>query len=243
MCDDDGVEGFPFVRRRDNIVLIGLSTGVPTAPFLATGWLGTETARRTHRRAQKTQKRRSVPRDSDPSSAGQQRPHSTSDCSMLQCSNAIIADHGAELLLHGHDHLHMINWLHGPDGTRVPAVGVPSASAAPGGDRGQCSVQSLSDRRHARRLAVRTDFARPQFIGRGRATKALHAAWLGMRIGEHGQRDQRNHADDNAKHECPNGLPATVAPFVPEHQMRAAASGIVGAAPARARPADARRSA
>ena len=46
----------------------------------------------------------------------------------------IIADHGAELLLHGHDHLHMINWLNGPDGTRVPAVGVPSASAAPGKD-------------------------------------------------------------------------------------------------------------
>ena len=41
MCDDDGVEGFPFVRRRNNVVLIGLSTGVPTAPFLATGWLGT----------------------------------------------------------------------------------------------------------------------------------------------------------------------------------------------------------
>jgi hypothetical protein len=36
------------------------------------------------------------------------------------------------LLLHGHDHRHMINWLDGPAGTRVPAVGVPSASAAPG---------------------------------------------------------------------------------------------------------------
>ena len=44
----------------------------------------------------------------------------------------VIAEHGAELLLHGHDHLHMLNWLAGPDGTRVPAVGVPSASAAPG---------------------------------------------------------------------------------------------------------------
>ena len=42
MCDDDGVGGFPFVRRRGNIALIGLSTGVPTAPFLATGWLGTK---------------------------------------------------------------------------------------------------------------------------------------------------------------------------------------------------------
>ena len=44
----------------------------------------------------------------------------------------VIAAHGAELLLHGHDHLHMLNWLDGPNGTRVPAVGVPSASAAPG---------------------------------------------------------------------------------------------------------------
>jgi len=29
----------------------------------------------------------------------------------------------------------MINWLEGPNGTRVPAVGVPSASAAPGSDK------------------------------------------------------------------------------------------------------------
>jgi hypothetical protein len=47
----------------------------------------------------------------------------------------VIAAHGADLLLHGHDHLHMINWLEGPNGTRVPAVGVPSASAAPSGDK------------------------------------------------------------------------------------------------------------
>jgi 3',5'-cyclic AMP phosphodiesterase CpdA len=44
----------------------------------------------------------------------------------------VIAAHGAELLLHGHDHVHMLNWLAGSDGTRVPAVGVPAASAAPG---------------------------------------------------------------------------------------------------------------
>jgi 3',5'-cyclic AMP phosphodiesterase CpdA len=44
---------------------------------------------------------------------------------------AVIAQHGAELILHGHDHIHQLHWLIGPDG-RVPAVGVPSASAAPG---------------------------------------------------------------------------------------------------------------
>src|SRR6478736_5897845 len=100
MSDDDAAGGFPFVRRRGNIALIGLSTGVPTAPFLATGWLGTDQL------------------------AG-----------LAAVLKRVIAAHGADLLLHGHDHLHMINWLDGPSGTRVPAVGVPSASAK--GDTGR----------------------------------------------------------------------------------------------------------
>ena len=44
----------------------------------------------------------------------------------------IIAAHGADLVIHGHDHVHMFNWLQGPNGTKVPALGVPSASAAIG---------------------------------------------------------------------------------------------------------------
>jgi len=47
----------------------------------------------------------------------------------------VLKAHGAELVLHGHDHVHMVNWLPGPNGTRVPAVGVPSASAKPGMDK------------------------------------------------------------------------------------------------------------
>ncbi|MBI3704941.1 MAG: metallophosphoesterase, partial [Rhizobiales bacterium] len=41
MSDDDGIAGFPFLRRRGPLALIGITTGVPTAPFLANGWLGT----------------------------------------------------------------------------------------------------------------------------------------------------------------------------------------------------------
>src|SRR5262245_25012223 len=33
---------FPFVRRRGPVALIGLSTAVPTAPFMATGRLGAD---------------------------------------------------------------------------------------------------------------------------------------------------------------------------------------------------------
>ena len=35
-----GGEPFPFVRRRGPLALIGLSSAVPTAPFMATGRLG-----------------------------------------------------------------------------------------------------------------------------------------------------------------------------------------------------------
>ena len=37
MSGDDGAAGFPFVRRRGPLALIGLSTAVPTPPFMATG--------------------------------------------------------------------------------------------------------------------------------------------------------------------------------------------------------------
>ncbi|MBV8791002.1 MAG: metallophosphoesterase, partial [Pseudolabrys sp.] len=40
MRGDGGDHGFPFVRRRDGVALIVLSTGIPTPPFMATGALG-----------------------------------------------------------------------------------------------------------------------------------------------------------------------------------------------------------
>ncbi len=40
MCGDDGVQRFPFLRRRGDVALIALSTGLPTGPFMATGRLG-----------------------------------------------------------------------------------------------------------------------------------------------------------------------------------------------------------
>ena len=40
MRGDDGLDRFPFLRRRGNVALIGLSTALPTAPLLATGRLG-----------------------------------------------------------------------------------------------------------------------------------------------------------------------------------------------------------
>jgi 3',5'-cyclic AMP phosphodiesterase CpdA len=134
MSDDDAAGGFPFVRRRGNIALIGLSTGVPTAPFLATGWLGTEQLAglaAVLNRLKNENVFRVVLIHHPPVSTAA-RHKQLLDAPVLK---RVIAAHGADLLLHGHDHLHMINWLDGPGGARVPAVGVPSASAK--GDTGR----------------------------------------------------------------------------------------------------------
>jgi 3',5'-cyclic AMP phosphodiesterase CpdA len=40
----------------------------------------------------------------------------------------VLAAHGADLVLHGHDHCRAILWLDGLD-KKIPAVGAPSASA------------------------------------------------------------------------------------------------------------------
>ncbi len=134
MHGDDGTNGFPFVRRRGPLALIGLSTAVPTAPFMATGRLGeAQLARLAETLVALARERlfRVVLIHHPPVSQAKWHKRLTDAAGFLR----VIGVHGAELVLHGHDHLHMINWLIGPNGTRVPAVGVPSASAAWGASK------------------------------------------------------------------------------------------------------------
>ncbi len=134
MSDDDGSGGFPFVRRRGDVAMIGLSTGVPTGPFLATGWLGTKQLAEFAAilNALKSENLFRIVLIHHPPISEAGRHKRLLDAAVFK---RVIAAHGADLLLHGHDHVHMINWLDGPNGTRVPAVGVPSASAKPAGDK------------------------------------------------------------------------------------------------------------
>jgi 3',5'-cyclic AMP phosphodiesterase CpdA len=117
---------FPFLRRRGPLALIGLSSAVPTAPFMATGTLG-----RTQLEALEkilvslsTDEAFRVllvhhPLHSD------SRPKRLTDSNRLL---ALLKQHGVELILHGHDHVHSTMWFEGPDG-RIPSIGVPAASA------------------------------------------------------------------------------------------------------------------
>lgn len=129
--DDD--ETFPYARRRGPLALIGVTSGVVTAPFMATGEVGAAQLDALSGLLEKLKDEklfRVVTIHHPPVSAS---PHHKRLID-ADAFKAVIASHGAELVLHGHDHLNMVNWLEGSAGARVPAVGVPSASARPGMD-------------------------------------------------------------------------------------------------------------
>lgn len=124
----DATAGFPLVRRRGAIALIGLSTAVPTRPFMATGTLGLE---QLHRLGDVLDELgddvfRVVMLHHPPVSAPARYRERLLDAEGFR---ATLQKHGAELVLHGHDHVHALVWLEGK-GRRIPAVGVTSASAA-----------------------------------------------------------------------------------------------------------------
>lgn len=119
---------FPYLRRRGPLALIGVSTAVPTAPFMATGRLG---------RAQRDDLEQLLPQLADEKLFRVlliHHPPMTSPgrwAARLHDSDELldlITRYGVELILHGHDHRHATVWLDGPRG-RIPAIGVPSASA------------------------------------------------------------------------------------------------------------------
>ena len=124
---------FPFLRRRGPLALIGLSTAVPTAPFMATGRLGGGQLARLAEMLDRCARKglfRVVMIHHPPISTPARRLKRLVDGADF-C--AVLARHGAELVIHGHDHARSLIELKGPRGT-IPVVGVPSASEAPPGE-------------------------------------------------------------------------------------------------------------
>lgn len=117
---------FPFVRQRGPVVLIGVSSAVPSAPFMATGVVGAaQLERLSSLLAMLAGAFRVVLIHHPPVTVARGRHKRLRDAAAFA---EVIARHGAELVLHGHLHEGMVHWLDGPLGP-VPVVGVPSASA------------------------------------------------------------------------------------------------------------------
>jgi 3',5'-cyclic AMP phosphodiesterase CpdA len=132
MRGDDGA-AFPFVRRRGPLTLIGLSTAVPTAPLLATGRLGPDQLKKVAGLLDQYgngDSFRVVLIHHPPSSTRSRHLKRLVDGAALR---ELLKRQGAELVIHGHDHVRSLTFLDGPR-RPIPVVGVPSASEAPPGE-------------------------------------------------------------------------------------------------------------
>ena len=124
---------FPFLRVRGEVALIGLNSGVPTAPLLATGRLGRPQLEAFAALLRRTKDLARVVMVHHPPTRGGKAPklRGLTDAAAFE---AVVAEHGAELVLHGHTHRAMAQALPSR-GTRnvagvVPVLGAPSISAA-----------------------------------------------------------------------------------------------------------------
>ena len=123
----DEAPAFPYVHRDGRLALIGLSSAIATAPFMASGELGAgQTARLAALlREEKAQGHaRVVLIHHPPHRAGAPASRGLRDARALE---AVIAREGAELIIHGHNHRMSLAHLPGPAGA-VPVAGVASAS-------------------------------------------------------------------------------------------------------------------
>jgi 3',5'-cyclic AMP phosphodiesterase CpdA len=127
--DADDVLHWPIVRVRDDVAVIGLSTSRATPWFTAYGKAGPG------------QLARLALVLADPRLAGKIRvvaihhpPAGKRAASRIRGLRdhhdfaRVIADHGADLIVHGHEHQDLVEALPGPSGASVPVRGVASGT-------------------------------------------------------------------------------------------------------------------
>jgi 3',5'-cyclic AMP phosphodiesterase CpdA len=120
---------FPYVRLRRNIALIGVSSAVPQPLHRASGILGPKQMESLAYLLSDLRERgyARVVMIHHPPLPGLATPNKAlTDAGALR---QVLEEHGAELVLHGHNHKHMLNVLNSRFGT-VHVLGVPSASVA-----------------------------------------------------------------------------------------------------------------
>ncbi|MGB5438807.1 MAG: metallophosphoesterase [Gammaproteobacteria bacterium] len=126
--DEPVTTRFPSLRIRGAVAYIGLSSGCPTPPFMATGTIGKAQLERLPQLLAATRKQglfRVIYLHHSPLTGTEKWRKRLTDAAALQ---ALIEEHGAELLLHGHGHRAHYRELETRHG-RVPTLAVPSASA------------------------------------------------------------------------------------------------------------------
>jgi 3',5'-cyclic AMP phosphodiesterase CpdA len=130
-CSDpetpDADHDFPYLRRRGPLAIVGLSTAFPTLPGRATGRLGVDQLARLHRLLERLngsdQCRVLLLHHSPVDGVSRSRRRLIDAPELRRC----IAERGADLVLHGHEHAFRFDQIAGTAGP-VPVFGMPSAS-------------------------------------------------------------------------------------------------------------------
>lgn len=139
--------GFPYLRLRGPVALIGVSSARATAPFMASGFFGEGQARRLSRLLDETREKGlfRVVMIHHPPVRGAAAAHKR--LIGIGRFQKVMRDHGAELVLHGHTHLPTTYRIDGRDGP-VPVVGVAAAGQAPQGRKppGQYNLFTIDGR-------------------------------------------------------------------------------------------------
>lgn len=126
-----GGDGFPFVRRFGKVALIGLDTGVPAPPFIASGHLDRgqlDALEKLLNGLGREDNFRIVLLHHPPlpGLAGWR-----SGLREAQALRDILSHAGAELVLYGHTHTQTVTMLPAKTG-EIPVIGAPSASSTRG---------------------------------------------------------------------------------------------------------------
>ena len=120
---------FPFVRRVGEVAIVSCNSAVPSAPGLAVGRFEADQAERLARCLKRLGEGgyfRVVLIHHPPN---QEQAHPRLGLYGARDFRRVIAENGAELILHGHTHQSSIYAIPGPHGN-VPVVGVAAAGAA-----------------------------------------------------------------------------------------------------------------
>jgi 3',5'-cyclic AMP phosphodiesterase CpdA len=119
---------FPSLRVRGDIALIGISTAVPTAPFMATGKMGQAQLGRLEKILGDAREKglfRVIMIHHPPLAGTVKWRKRLVDGHRLE---SLLRTSGAELVLHGHAHKTTVTQLQG-ERQSIPVIGVPSSSA------------------------------------------------------------------------------------------------------------------
>lgn len=145
MRGDGGTPGFPYLRRRGEVSIIGVSTAVATAPFMASGRVGSAQTRRLAAMLAAEREHdqyRIVMIHHPPQASAVSWRKGLHDAARLR---EVFSREGAELVLHGHLHTSLRTEIPGRDGP-IPVFGAASASADGGhGEAAQYHLIHIGD--------------------------------------------------------------------------------------------------